>query len=55
VNCEKTEEKSVQIFILYERSFSLVMHWPRFFVPPEMHPYQRTLITHNVAVVKWSW
>jgi len=24
VNCDKTEEKSVHIFILYERSFSLV-------------------------------
>jgi len=24
VNCDKTEEKSVQIFITYERSFSLV-------------------------------
>jgi len=24
VNCDKTEEKSVQIFIPYERSFSLV-------------------------------
>jgi len=24
VICDKTEEKSVQIFILYERSFSLV-------------------------------
>ena len=24
VNCDKTEERSVQIFILYERSFSLV-------------------------------
>jgi len=24
VNCNKTEEKSVQIFISYERSFSLV-------------------------------
>jgi len=26
VNCDKTEERSVQIFILYERSFSLV-YW----------------------------
>jgi len=25
VNCDKTEEKSVQIFILYERSFSLIV------------------------------
>jgi len=25
VNCDKTEEKSVQIFIPYERSFSLVL------------------------------
>jgi len=24
VNCDKTEEKSVQIFIPYERSFSLI-------------------------------
>jgi len=24
VDCDKTEEQSVQIFILYERSFSLV-------------------------------
>jgi len=24
VNCDKTEEKSVQIFMSYERSFSLV-------------------------------
>jgi len=24
LNCDKTEEKSAQIFILYERSFSLV-------------------------------
>jgi len=28
LNCDKTEEKSVQIFIPYERSFSLVEYRP---------------------------
>ena len=27
VHCDKTEERSVQIFIPYERSFSLVFRW----------------------------
>jgi len=38
VNCDKTEKRSVQIFIPYERSFSLVF-WEEWLVGAGGHPF----------------
>ena len=52
VNCDKTEEKSVQIFMPYERSFSLVFRENEWLVGRPLLPEilgQPTLIGAKIA------